>query len=99
MDVFEIDCRQVRSFSEFVAEVNLKFLSRIPTSIPWNGNLDAFNDFLSWPGRRYQVVLKGTAQLEKALSEKKNDDEELTLFDHVIDIFLSHSDLVRLHLK
>lgn len=96
--VFELDCRDVKNFSEFISEVNVKFLSRIGASTMWNGNLDALNDFLSWPGVPYQVVILGSQSLEKALSQK-SPDGELTLYDHLLDIFLSNSDLVRLWLR
>ena len=60
MKSFSIDCRAVRSFEEFVDAVNLGFVQQIGGT--WNGNLDAFNDYLSWPEEdEYQIELLGAA--------------------------------------
>jgi hypothetical protein len=44
---FAIDGRRVRSFDEFVDAANAGFIESVGGK--WNGNLDAFKDYLSWP--------------------------------------------------
>lgn len=44
--VFEIDGSSFEDFEGFVREFNRGFVSRVGGN--WNGNLDAFNDYLSW---------------------------------------------------
>ena len=43
---FEIDGNNFQDFAGFVAEFNRGFVSHVGGK--WNGNLDAFNDYLSW---------------------------------------------------
>lgn len=47
MKRFSIDGRRVRSFDDFVDAANAGFIESVGGK--WNGNLDAFNDYLSWP--------------------------------------------------
>ncbi len=44
--IFEIDGNNFKDFAGFVAEFNRGFVSHVGGQ--WNGNLDAFNDYLSW---------------------------------------------------
>ena len=45
MKTFTIDGRRVGSFEDFIEATNLGFVEQIGGR--WNGNLDAFNDYLS----------------------------------------------------
>jgi hypothetical protein len=55
---FTIDGRNVASFDDFVVAVNLGFIRHVGGT--WNGNLDAFNDYLSWPEEpEYELELLG----------------------------------------
>jgi len=45
--VFTIDGRAVKSFDDFIAAMNTGFVRHVGGD--WNGNLDALNDYLSWP--------------------------------------------------
>lgn len=55
---FTIDGGSVRSFDDFVDAVNLGFVRHVGGR--WNGNLDAFSDYLSWPEEdEYQLELLG----------------------------------------
>jgi len=55
---YTVDGRGVRSFDDFVAAMNAGFIR--PAGGLWNGNLDAFNDYLSWPDDvEYELELLG----------------------------------------
>jgi hypothetical protein len=58
MKTFTIDARNVMSFDDFIVAVNVGFLQHVNGE--WNGNLDAFNDYLCWPGEKeYRLELLG----------------------------------------
>ena len=48
--ILEIDSRNFDDFAGFIQEFNRGFVSHLGGT--WNGNLDAFHDFLSWPEDR-----------------------------------------------
>jgi hypothetical protein len=52
-DVFEIDGGRFDDFDGFIREFNRVFISQVGGD--WNGNLDAFNDYLSWPASPYVI--------------------------------------------
>jgi hypothetical protein len=52
-DVFEIDGGNFDDFEGFIREFNRVFVSHIGDK--WNGNLDAFNDYLYWPTTPYAI--------------------------------------------
>jgi hypothetical protein len=63
---FVIDCRGVRTFAGFVAAMNAGLIHHIGGH--WNGNLDAFNDYLSWPDEEeYELELLGASPCHAAL--------------------------------
>lgn len=58
MKRFTIDGRRIRQFSDFVEATNAGFIGMVGGR--WNGNLDAFNDYLSWPDEEeYELELMG----------------------------------------
>ena len=60
---YTVDGRGVRSFDDFVAAMNAGFIR--PAGGLWNGNLDAFNDYLSWPDdAEYELELLGASEGE-----------------------------------
>ena len=60
MKKFTVDCRSIGSFGDFVEAMNQGLISRVGGE--WNGHLDAFNDYLSWPeGEAYELELLGAA--------------------------------------
>jgi len=56
LNSYSIDCRSVKSFDDFIAAVNAGFVQHLGGL--WNGNLDAFNDYLYWDGD-FQLELLG----------------------------------------
>lgn len=66
MKRFTIDGRSVRSFRDFVDAANAGFIEQVDGK--WNGNLDAFNDYLSWPEEQeYELELLGAADCARYL--------------------------------
>jgi hypothetical protein len=63
---FTIDGRTVQSFGDFVQATNAGFIERVGGR--WNGNLDAFNDYLSWPEEQeYELELLDAARCARNL--------------------------------
>jgi RNAse (barnase) inhibitor barstar len=54
--IVTIEGNNVSNFKDFVQEFNRVFCSQFNSV--WHGNLDAFNDFLSWPEKKYTLVWK-----------------------------------------
>ena len=66
MKRFTIDGRWVNSFDDFVAATNAGLIEGVGGK--WNGNLDAFNDYLSWPAEHeYELELVDAAGLSQRL--------------------------------
>ncbi|HKO93442.1 MAG TPA: hypothetical protein VJU61_19950 [Polyangiaceae bacterium] len=73
MKRFTIDARQVKSFADFVAAANAGFIESVGGE--WNGNLDAFNDYLSWPEEQeYELELVDADRLAKCLGHVAQAD-------------------------
>jgi len=66
---FTIDGRNVTSFENFVSACNVGFIRHVAAGVGvWNGNLDAFNDFLSWPEEQeYELEIIGAANCAEQL--------------------------------
>src|ERR1700749_2472639 len=71
-----IDGSKVHDFKTFIDEFN-RVYSRF--DVLWNGNLDAFNDYLAWPDERYVLVWEqsglsraglGYGEMRKGLEER-----------------------------
>ncbi|HEY7215193.1 MAG TPA: hypothetical protein VIC28_11220, partial [Thermoanaerobaculia bacterium] len=66
MERFTIDGRRVLSFDDFVEAANAGFVEQVGGR--WNGNLDAFNDYLSWPEEdEYELELLDAANCARNL--------------------------------
>ena len=66
MKRFSIDGGNVRSLHDFVEATNAGFVEHVGGR--WNGNLDAFNDYLSWPEEQeYEIELLHSAICERNL--------------------------------
>jgi hypothetical protein len=58
MKRYTVDGRGVRSFDDFITAMNLGLVQ--PAGGLWHGNLDALNDYLSWPDdAEYELELLG----------------------------------------
>jgi|CXWL01.1.fsa_nt_gi hypothetical protein len=58
MTKYTVDCRGVRDFAGFVAAMNDGLVKRFGGD--WNGNLDALNDYLSWPKEPYLLEMENS---------------------------------------
>lgn len=67
MDIYKIDGTKVKDFESFITEMNKNFISKHGDSV-WNGNLDAFNDYLNWPQSKYQFVFENSESIKEGLS-------------------------------
>jgi len=66
MKRFTIDGRRVRSFDDFIEATNVGLIDRVGGR--WNGNLDAFNDYLAWPEEEeYELQLLGADECARSL--------------------------------
>jgi hypothetical protein len=65
---YRINLASVRSFDDFIAAFNAGLIDSLGGH--WNGNLDAFNDYLYWPEPHpYRLVLDGWTACSAALAQ------------------------------
>jgi hypothetical protein len=64
-----IDGERFDDFAGFVDEFNRVFCSRFDAT--WNGNLDAFHDYLNWPERRYRLVWSHSERSRRRLGYRE----------------------------
>jgi hypothetical protein len=65
---YRINLAEIRSFADFVAAFNAGMIDSVGGH--WNGNVDAFNDYLSWPeDEAYRLVLVGWERCAKVLDQ------------------------------
>jgi hypothetical protein len=66
---YTIDCRQVGTFAEFVEAANAGLIR--PAGGQWDGNLDAFNDYLAWPeDDEYELEVEDAGRCRAALGHE-----------------------------
>ena len=88
---YEVDCRQVQTYDDFVEAFNEAFIETLGGR--WNGNLDAFNDYLSWPEETpYQLVIHGSDQCARALNYKAHARHERELWVALQEIFAENKE-------
>jgi hypothetical protein len=88
LKTFTIDGRQVQDFDDFVEAVNVGLVRAAGGE--WNGNLDAFNDYLAWPSEdAYELVLLGASHCAAKLAENARGGDSgpnESLFDAIVGI-------------
>jgi hypothetical protein len=73
MQEFVVDVTHVATFEALISAFNEGFCRHLGGD--WQGNLDAFNDYLYWPDEdQYRLVLLGWAQCRASLSEERTWD-------------------------
>ena len=71
MTEYVVDGSGVRDFAGFVEQCNAAFIREVGGE--WNGNLDAFNDYLSWPTPSpYRLVLLHAEAIREALGHAEH---------------------------
>jgi hypothetical protein len=64
-----LDMSTITSFEDFIEICNLGFIDSVGGK--WNGSLDAFNDYLSWPEPNpYSLIIIGESNCRKVLGYK-----------------------------
>ncbi len=100
MVTFEIDGTKVVDFPTFIDEINCGLILHFSGQMSWKGNLDALNDYLSWPDRRYRLVILNSDRVRSVLSHIDDvGEDDLTLWDAILDIFNNNSKHVEVHLQ
>ena len=88
ISTYVIDGKNFQDFSGFVEEFNRVFISQFDSL--WGGNLDAFNDYLSWPDSNYRIEWTNAKLSRECLGTRFDllvsiiedcDDAELTIVD------------------
>ena len=86
MKHYVVDLSAVTSWTDFIAAFNEGFVEQVGGS-GWNGNLDAFNDYLWWPDEHpYNLVIRGWTACANAVNQHKAPDGQPVL-DVVAEIF------------
>jgi hypothetical protein len=70
MKKYSIDFKGCENFNDFIIRWNRNMFNSF--EYEWNGNLDAFNDLLSWPENTYQIELINFEDAIKSLSYSEN---------------------------
>jgi hypothetical protein len=72
MKQYVVDVSAAQSWSDFIKAFNDGFI-RVIGGGEWNGNLDAFNDYLYWPDEHpYELVLRGWKECAHLLQERRS---------------------------
>jgi hypothetical protein len=73
-----VDVSTAASWADFIAAFNEGFIRRVGGQ--WNGNLDAFHDYLSWPAeQQYRLVVRGWQTCAAAVNRHKTWDQRPVL--------------------
>ncbi|MDO9234402.1 MAG: hypothetical protein Q7U28_00010 [Aquabacterium sp.] len=77
--MYQADCRHINSYIDFIEVFNKTIIE--PVGGKWNGNLDAFNDYLSWPKPNpYHLVILGSEHCAEILNYKESERHEKKLW-------------------
>lgn len=82
---YTIDCRSITSYQDFIELFNTVLIR--PAGGEWGGNLDAFNDYLSWPENvPYRLTILGTDRCKAILNYKAHTRHKEKLWSILIQI-------------
>jgi hypothetical protein len=95
----QVDCRHINSYEDFIEDFIEAFNSTLfrPAGGNWNGNLDAFNDYLSWVETPYRLELLGTSRCEQILSKVNHERHGTALWPMLRSILLQNKDRICVH--
>jgi hypothetical protein len=81
-----VDVSAATSWADFIAAFNEGFIGPVGGG-EWNGNLDAFNDYLWWPDEHpYRLVVRGWHACAPPVNRHKTWDQRPVL-DVITEIF------------
>ena len=85
MTEYRINLAGIRSFADFVAAFNRGIIESVGGH--WNGNLDAFHDYLSWPeDEAYRLVLVDWDRSAQVLQQTEAPDHR-SMLEVIREIF------------
>jgi hypothetical protein len=91
--MYQVDCRKIGCYEDFVDAINRGLVEHVGGK--WNGNLNAFNDYLAWPETTpYRLVIIGSDRCAEVLGYKANGPDEADLWSILKEILEDNSDLV-----
>lgn len=91
--MYRVDCRGIESYEDFIEVLNKALIE--PAGGNWNGNLDALNDYLSWPKKKpYKLKIIGAARCEQVLNYVEHERHKNTLWSLIRGIFLDNQEFV-----
>jgi hypothetical protein len=74
MKEFVVNVSAAASWADFIAAFNKGFVREVGED-EWNGNLDAFNDYLWWPDEHpYRLIFRGWQTCVNAVNQHKTRD-------------------------
>jgi hypothetical protein len=90
---FKVNCEEINSYEDFIEAFNTAMI--IGVGGKWKGNLDAFNDYLSWPEPNpYLLIIKGSEQCKKILNYKYMEHHEKNLWRTIQEIISDNEEWV-----
>lgn len=96
--MYQVDCRQVRSYEDLVEAFNKAFIELVGGK--WNGNLDALNDYLSWPEPNpYELVILGADHCANVFDYRANERHEKNLWPLLQEILTTNEAWVHVVFK
>jgi hypothetical protein len=96
--MYRVDCRTIESFEDFIEAFNRVLIE--PAGGKWNGNLDAFNDYLSWPEEvPYRLEILGTGRCEQVLNYVADKSHGQPLWPLLKEILLNSKKWVAVDFK
>jgi hypothetical protein len=83
---YTVDVSAAASWEEFIAAFNEGFISHVGGS--WNGNLDAFHDYLWWPEEHpYRLVVRGWHHCHPVVNRRHRTWDDKPILDVIEEIF------------
>lgn len=81
--MYQVDCKNILDFQDFVKAINDGFVAHLGGC--WNGNLDAFNDYLSWPDEvPYKLVILGSDNCKGIVDARTSKN---SIWPTILEIF------------
>lgn len=85
MHEFVVDVTAATSWADFIAAFNEGFVRRVGGQ--WNGNLDAFHDYLFWPDEKsFRLIIRGWDRCSASVNEQSTWDGR-PILDVIEEIF------------
>lgn len=96
--MYVVDCRKVESFDDLISAFNSGFIELVGGK--WTGNLDALNDYLSWPEScPYDLVVLGREQCTRVLNFKAHSRHEKHVWSLIEEILADNQERVHVEYR